>query len=82
MSCMNGHHYRDARLIEEKLSQAGRHDLALQIDDAIEGGSCASEILIQLRETLVHIQNLHLDLPVHLGDEIDALTRAIDRAQG
>ena len=36
MGSMNGHYYRDARLIEEKLSEAGHPDWALQIDDAIE----------------------------------------------
>ena len=78
---MNRRYYRDARLIEEKLWQAGCPDLALQIDDAIEGGSSASGILIQLRKTLIQIQNQHLDLPAQLDDEIEDLMRALDRAQ-
>jgi hypothetical protein len=82
MCSMNSHYYRDARLIEEKLSQAGCHEWALQIDDAIEDGSSASEILIRLRRTLNQIQNQHLDLPAQLDEEIEHLTAAIDRAQG
>jgi hypothetical protein len=82
MCSMNSHYYRAARLIEEQLSQAGCHDWALQIDDAIEGGSSASEILLRLRSTLTQIQNQQLDLPGQLDDQIGDLTRAIDRAQG
>lgn len=81
MCSMNRRYYRDARLIEEKLWRAGRPDWALQIDDAIEGGSSASETLIGLRKTLIQIQNQHLDLPAQLDDEIEDLMRALDRAQ-
>lgn len=81
MCSMNSHYYRDARLIEEKLTQAGCHDWALQIDDAIEGGSSASEILRRLQRTLVDIQDQHLGLPAPLAGEIEKLTKAIDRAQ-
>ena len=77
MGSMNRHYYREARLIEEKLSEAGHPDWALQIDDAIEEGSSASEILNQLRSTLTQIQGQHLGLPAHLEDEIEVLLRAI-----
>jgi len=77
MGSMNRHYYREARLIEEKLSEAGHPDWALQIDDAIEEGSSASEILNQLRRTLTQIQGQHLGLPAHLEDEIEVLLRAI-----
>ena len=80
MCGMNRHYYRDARMIEEKLTQAGSGDWALQIDEAIEGGSCAADILGQLRKTLIQIQNQHLSLPAQLDDEIEHLTRALDRA--
>lgn len=74
---MNGHYYRDARLIQEKLSEAGRPDWALQIDDAIEDGSSASEIINRLRSTLIQIQDQHLGLPAQLEDEIEDLVRAM-----
>jgi len=74
---MNGHYYRDARLIQEQLSEAGHPDWALQIDDAIEDGSSASEILATLRSTLAQIQNQHLNLPAQLEGEIEDLMRAI-----
>jgi len=77
MGSMNRHYYREARLIEEKLSEAGHPDWALQIDDAIEEGLSASEILNQLRRTLTQIQGQHLGLPAHLEDEIEVLLRAI-----
>jgi len=77
---MNGHYYRDARLIEEQLAQAGRPDWALLIDDAIEAGSSASEVLIQLRTTLIQIQNQSLGLPAQLDDQIEQLSSAIGRA--
>jgi hypothetical protein len=81
MGSMNSRYYREARLIEEKLSQAGCPDWALQIDDAIEAGSSASEVLVRLRSTLVQIRNQHLDLPAQLKKEIEDLTRALDDAQ-
>ena len=77
MDSMNGHYYRDARLIEEQLSEAGHPDWALQIDDAIEDGSSASEILVRLRGALTQIWEQHLGLPAHLEDEIEALLRAL-----
>ena len=77
MGSMNGHYYRDARLIEEKLSEAGHPDWALQIDDAIEDGSSASEILNQLRSTLTQIQGQHLGLSALLENQIEVLLRAI-----
>ncbi|MEO8557401.1 MAG: hypothetical protein ABI474_12110 [Actinomycetota bacterium] len=78
---MNRNHYRDARLIEEALALADRPDLALLIDDAIEGGgSTASEILIRLRTTLTQIRNQQLALPAQLADQIEDLARAIDGA--
>jgi len=81
MGSMNSRYYREARLIEEKLSEAGRPDWALQIDDAIEVGSSVAEVLARLRSTLVEIQNQHLDLPAQLKKEIEDLTRALDDAQ-
>jgi hypothetical protein len=81
MCTMNSHLYRDARLIEEGLTQADRHDWALQIDDAIEAGPSAAEILIRLRRTLTQIQNQHLGLPAQLDQEIENLARAVERAQ-
>jgi hypothetical protein len=81
MGGMNRNLYRDARLIEEGLSQADRPDWALLVDDAIEGGgSTASEILIRLRTTLTQIQNQQLALPAQLEDQIEDLVRAIDGA--
>lgn len=80
MGSMNRQYYRDARLIEEQLSQAGRPDWALRIDDAIEDGSSASEILSRLRSTLTQIQNQHLGLPTQLDELIQDLARAIDHA--
>lgn len=77
---MNSHYYRDARLIEEKLTQAGSGDWALQIDEAIEGGSSAAGILSQLRATLIQIQAQNLSLPAQLDHDIEHLARAIDRA--
>ncbi len=77
MGSMNGHYYRDARLIEEKLSEAGHPDWALQIDDAIEDGSSASEILVRLRGALTQIQQQHLGLSAQLADEIEALLQAL-----
>lgn len=74
---MNGHYYRDARLIEEQLAEAGRPDWALLIDDAIEAGSSASEVLIQLRTTLTQIQSQSLGLPAQLDDQIEQLSSAI-----
>jgi hypothetical protein len=80
MGSMNGHHYRDARLIQEKLSEAGHPDWALQIDDAVEEGSSASEILNRLRSTLIQIQDQHLNLPAQLEEEIENLLRALESA--
>jgi hypothetical protein len=77
---MNSRYYRDARMIEQGLEQAGRPDWALQVDDAIEGGSSASEILTTLRTTLVLIQGRRSDLPAPLADQIEQLVRALDRA--
>jgi hypothetical protein len=77
---MNGHYYRDARLIEEQLAEAGRPDLALLIDDAIEAGSSSSEVLIQLRTTLTQIQNQSPGLPAQLDDQIEQLSSAVGRA--
>jgi hypothetical protein len=77
---MNRLYYRDARLIEEALDQAGRPDWALQIDDAIEGGTSGSQILKQLRTTLIQIQNQNLNLPAELHDQIAQLTNALERA--
>lgn len=78
---MNRKLYRDARLIEEALAQDHRPDLALLIDDAIEGGgSTASEILMRLRTTLTQIRNQQLALPARLEDQIEDLMRAIDGA--
>jgi hypothetical protein len=76
MGCMNGHYYRDARLIQEQLSEAGHPDWALQIDDAIEDGSSASEILKALRTTLAQILDQNLGLPTQLESEIQALMKA------
>jgi hypothetical protein len=78
---MNRNLYRDARLIEEALAQADRPDWALLIDDAIEGGSSASDILVRLRATLTQIRNQQRALPALLEDQIEDLARAIDRAQ-
>jgi hypothetical protein len=77
---MNRNYYRDARLIEEALGQADRPDWALLIDDAIEGGSTAPDILMRLRVTLSQIQNQRLSLPAELDDQIESLARAIDGA--
>lgn len=77
---MNRNYYRDARLIEEALAQDGRPDWALLIDDAIEGGSTAPDILGRLRATLSQIQNQHLDLPAELDDQINSLAKAIEAA--
>jgi hypothetical protein len=78
---MNSLYYRDARLIEEELEQAGRPDWALRIDDAIEaGGSSGAEILLQLRTTLIQIQKQRLALPAQLDDQIEDLASAIGRA--
>jgi hypothetical protein len=77
---MNRLYYRDARLIEEALDQVGRPDWALQIDDAIEGGTSGSQILMQLRTTLIQIQNQNLNLPAELQDQIAQLTNALERA--
>jgi hypothetical protein len=77
---MNRLYYRDARLIEEALDQAGRPDWALQIDDAIEGGTSGSQILMQLRTTLIQIQNQSLNLSAELQDQITQLTNALERA--
>jgi hypothetical protein len=77
---MNRLYYRDARLIEEALDQAGRPDWALQIDDAIEGGTSGSQILTQLRTTLIQIQNQNLNLTAELHDQIAQLTNALERA--
>ena len=74
---MNGHYYRDARLIQEQLSEAGHPDWALQIDDAIEDGTSAPEILIRLRSTLTQIQEQQLGLPVELEGEIENLMRSL-----
>ena len=74
---MNGHFYRDARLIQEQLSEAGHPDWALQIDDALEEGSSAAEILVRLRGTLTQIRDQGLGLPSQLEDEIRDLIRAI-----
>ncbi len=78
---MNRHHYRDARLIEEKLSDAGRPDWALMIDDAIEGGSTASDILIRLRSALTQIRAQPLGLPTQLEDQIEVLLLDIGSAE-
>ena len=78
MGSMNGHYYRDARLIQEQLSEAGQPDLALLIDDAVEEGSSASEILNRLRSTLIQIHDQHLNLPAQLEEEIENLMRALD----
>ncbi|MEO8517750.1 MAG: hypothetical protein ABI438_01120 [Dermatophilaceae bacterium] len=78
---MNGHYYRDARLIQEELSEAGHPDWALQIDDAIEDGTSAPEILIRLRGTLTQIQDQQLGLPVKLVGEIEDLLRDIGQTQ-
>jgi|GEM_PF-1510698 len=80
MGSMNGHYYRDARLIQEELSEAGHPDLALLIDDAVEEGSSASEILNRLRSTLIQIHDQHLNLPAQLEEEIENLMRALDGA--
>jgi hypothetical protein len=80
MGSMNGHYYRDARLIQEELSEAGHPDLALLIDDAVEEGSSASEILNRLRSTLIQIHDQHLNLPAQLEEEIEDLARALDGA--
>jgi hypothetical protein len=77
MGSMNGHFYRDARLIQEELSEAGHPDWALQIDDALEEGSSAAEILVRLRSTLTQIRDQGLGLPSHLENEIQDLIRAI-----
>jgi hypothetical protein len=77
---MNRLYYRDARLIEEALDQAGRPYWALQIDDAIEGGTSGPQILTQLRTTLMQIQNQKLNLPAELDDQIEQLTNALERA--
>jgi hypothetical protein len=77
---MNRLYYRDARLIEEALDQAGRPDWALQIDDAIEGGTSGSQILTQLRTTLIQIQNQNLNLTAELHDQIATLTNSLERA--
>jgi len=77
---MNRNFYRDARLIEEALAQDDRPDWALLIDDAIEGGSTAPDILNRLRTTLAQIQGQHLSLPAELDDQIEILARAIDGA--
>jgi len=77
MGSMNGHYYRDARLIQEELSEAGHPDLALLIDDAVEEGSSASEILNRLRSTLIQIHDQHLNLPAQLEEEIENLMRAL-----
>lgn len=82
MGIMNRRHYRDARLIEEQLSEAGRPDWALQIDDAIEGGSTAADILIRLRRALTQIQAQPLGLPAQLQKQIEVLLVDIDRAEG
>ena len=74
---MNDHYYRDARLIQEQLSEAGHPDWALQIDDAIEDGTSAPEILIRLRSTLAQIQEQQLGLSVELEGEIENLMRAL-----
>jgi hypothetical protein len=77
MGPMNGHYYRDARLIQEQLSEAGHPDWALQIDDAIEDGSSASEILKALLTTLTQIRDQNLGLPPQLVGEIEVLMKAI-----
>jgi len=77
---MNRLYYRDARLIEEALDQAGRPDWALEIDDAIEGGTSGSQILTQLRTTLIQIQNQNLNLTAELHYQIAQLTNALERA--
>ena len=77
MGGMNGHYYRDARLIQEQLSEAGHPDWALQIDDAIEDGTSASEILLRLRSTLAQIQEQQLGLSAELEGEIENLMRAM-----
>jgi hypothetical protein len=79
---MSRNHYRDARLIEEALAQDDRPDWALLIDDAIEGGSTATDILSRLRTTLSQIQSQHLNLPAGLDDQIESLARAIDDTLG
>jgi hypothetical protein len=75
---MNRNYYRDARLIEEALAADDRPDWALLIDDAIEGGSTAPDILNRIRTTLAQIQSQHLSLPAELDDQIESLARAID----
>jgi len=77
---MNRNYYRDARVIEEALARDDRPDWALLIDDAIEGGSTAPDILNRLRTTLAQIQDQHLNLPAELDDQIEILARAIDSA--
>jgi hypothetical protein len=77
MGSMNGHYYRDARLIQEQLSEAGHPDWALQIDDAIEDGSSAPEILKALRTTLTQIRDQNLGLSPQLEGEIEVLMKAI-----
>jgi hypothetical protein len=77
---MNRNYYRDARLIEEALAQDDRPDWALLIDDAIEGGSTAHDILNRVRTTLAQIQSQHLSLPAELDDQIETLAREIDSA--
>jgi len=77
---MNRNYYRDARVIEEALARYDRPDWALLIDDAIEGGSTAPDILNRLRTTLAQIQDQHLNLPPELDDQIEILARAIDSA--
>jgi hypothetical protein len=76
MGNMNSRYYRDARLIQEKLTEAGHPDWALQIDDAIEDGTSAAEILARLRTTLAQIQQQHLGLGAELESEIENLMRA------
>ena len=81
MGSMNGHYYRDARLIQEQLSEAGHPDWALQIDDAIEDGTSAPEILVRLRSTLAQIQEQHLGLSAELEGEIEDLLRDTGQTQ-
>lgn len=80
MCSVNRNYYREARLIEEKLAQADRPDWALLVDDAIEGGSSASDILTRLRDTLAQIRNQHLGLPAQLDSDIEKLRKALDQA--
>ena len=77
MGSMNDHYYRDARLIQEQLSEAGHPDWALQIDDAIEDGWSAPEILKALQTTLTQIRDQNLGLPPQLEGEIEVLIKAI-----